>query len=107
MSRRTKRHSWFRRLSPKVRPVIRGMAASLSRGDRDLADDLEQEGLIAIYMMGPDELCRARKPEAAAAGRAWRAMRRARSRARLLRPCADGGEISGWSVGRLTRRGRP
>lgn len=76
------RHRWFRRLFPAVAPVVRTMARALANRDQDLIQDLEQEGLVAIYMMAPEELEAARRPRHEAAGRAFRAMRRYRTRNR-------------------------
>lgn len=98
MSRRSKRHRWFRVLTPRVRPVVRAMARHLSEGDRDLADDLEQEGLIAVYLMDPRELAAHENPEGAAIGRATRAMHRGRRRLLFSRPVPDGREVRGVGV---------
>lgn len=96
MSTRVKRARWFRRVVTGARPVVRTMARSLSRGDAALAEDLEQEGLIAIWQMVPAELRRFKHPQQVAVGRAWRAMRRYRLRQRYKVEAPEAQVLSWW-----------
>ena len=49
MSRKHRRDRRFARLHPRLEPTLRRMARLLADGDRDFADDLEQEGRIAAW----------------------------------------------------------
>ncbi len=98
MSRRTKQRRWFRRLTASERPVVRTMARAMSRGDRDFAEDLEQEGLLAMYLMAPEMLERASDAQETARDTAFEAMKPYRRRMGPGRPCEDAGEYSGWMV---------
>ena len=54
-------------------PRIRRWAARLAAGDRDLQDDLEQEGLVALWTLDPLRLKHAMHPQRFAATTALRA----------------------------------
>lgn len=95
MSETLRKLAWFRRLGPGARPTVRTMARALSRRDDDLAQDLEQEGMIAIWQLEPATLRSAKNPERVAIGRAWRAMRRYRQRQRY-KVAAPEGEVRSW-----------
>lgn len=82
MSQRRKAHRRFRELVPESEPLLRRLARTFAEGDQDLADDLLQEGLIAVYMMTPAELRAAEDPVEACVGRAVRMMFRYRKRQR-------------------------
>lgn len=103
MNCRARRLRWFRHLAPTTRPVLRAMARALADGDADLAEDLEQEGLIAMYMMAPSELDGCRHPDQVVTGRAWRAMRRFRRNARYKVPGAHAQGPTGWRERRIRR----
>ena len=103
MSCRGRRLRWFRHLVPTTRPLLKAMAKALANGDADLAEDLEQEGLIAMYMMAPRELDGCRHPGQVATGRAWRAMRRFRRNARYKVPVADALGLASWRERQIRR----
>ena len=60
------------------RSYIRGLARKLSRGDRDLFDDLVQEALFALWRMDPIAPDWAPTPQIAERGLIRNAMRKFR-----------------------------
>lgn len=105
MSRRTKRHAWFRRLSGRIQPFVRAVARKQAKGDADLMDDLMQEARIAMYMVDPERYVRARNPEGLACKTAWRAMRRYRRWSSTYQR-GDGEFVDGTGYGVLQVRRR-
>lgn len=82
MSRRRKARMWFREAAPTKEVLMRHLARVFAEGDQDLAEDLYQEGMIAIYMMEPAELRAAEDAHEECVGRAVRMMYRYRARQR-------------------------
>ncbi len=95
----------FHKVLGRARPVVRMMARSLAEQDLDLADDLEQEGLIAIFEIPTYRMVRARRKVRYATGCATRAMHRYLSRGDRWSTVPDRGEIVGWSVQRVRTGG--
>jgi len=50
----------FQSLLTRYRPMVRGLARRLAQGDADLREDLEQEGMIALWRLPPLRLAAAR-----------------------------------------------
>ncbi|MGQ0650369.1 MAG: sigma factor [Gemmatimonadaceae bacterium] len=62
MGQRKRRRRQFSTIAPIHDAAIRCSARALAAGDRDLQDDLVQEGLLAIWKLDPAVLSRARNP---------------------------------------------
>lgn len=62
MSQRKRRRRRFAQLAERYMIGIARMAAKRADGDRDLADDLMQEGLIALWRIDAEDLRDARCP---------------------------------------------